>query len=360
MIPLRLWVDEKWRRKYTHIPLLFPLWGIVTSEKAPFQKRLFERYRFDQSLYALAGSTEDADVFLLPYRFNVLREKDPDLVREVARAAYDAKKPVLIDGTGDIEYPTDIPHAITLRSGGYRFLRESNDIQQPLYADDLLETLCAGNLQIRRKSAKARVGFAGWATLEPLATAKTILKELPDRLHSVFDSRYRACKKGIFFRREALAVLRRSSLVEPNFIQRASYSAHTATASDDPAILQEAFVQNLLESDYGLDVRGDANASARLFEILSLGRIPVIVDTERNFPFDDELDYSRFSLIVDFRDIKQLPRRIAAFHDSLSNEKFEAMQRAARDAYRNYFRVDAMTKHVVKRIFDRMHDVRFS
>jgi len=39
------------------------------------------------------------------------------------------------------------------------------------------------------------------------------------------------------------------------------------------------------------------------------------VDTERNFPFSDKIDYSSFALIIDFRDIKKLPERIAEFHN---------------------------------------------
>ena len=108
--------------------------------------------------------------------------------------------------------------------------------------------------------------------------------------------------------------------------------------------LREEMLDTILGSDYALDVRGDANDSTRLFEILSLGRIPVIVDTERNFPFSDKVDYSSFALIVDFRDIKKLPERIAEFHKNISPERFEEMQRNAREAYVKYFRIDALMR----------------
>jgi len=118
--------------------------------------------------------------------------------------------------------------------------------------------------------------------------------------------------------------------------------------------LREEMVDIILGSDYALDVRGDANDSTRLFEILSLGRIPVIVDTERNFPFSDKVDYSSFALIVDFRDIKNLPERIAEFHTTVSPERFEQMQKNARDAYENYFRIDALTRLIVEELRARL------
>ena len=113
-------------------------------------------------------------------------------------------------------------------------------------------------------------------------------------------------------------------------------------------------VETILQSDYALDVRGDANDSTRLFEILSLGRIPVIVDTERNFPFSDKIDYSSFALIVDFRDINHLAERVAQFHKNVSPERYEQMQRNARDAYINYFRIDALMRLIVEELRAKM------
>ena len=109
-------------------------------------------------------------------------------------------------------------------------------------------------------------------------------------------------------------------------------------------------VETILESDYALDVRGDANNSARLFEILSLGRIPVIIDTERNLSFSNKVDYASFALTIDFRDIGKLSQRIAEFHENISPFHFEEMQKNARQAFIHYFRIDAIMRHVVEEI----------
>jgi hypothetical protein len=83
---------------------------------------------------------------------------------------------------------------------------------------------------------------------------------------------------------------------------------------------------------------------------MALGRIPVILDTECNFPFSDKIDYTSFALIVDFRDIKKLPELIAEFHKNISPERFEQMQKNAREAYINYFRVDALIRPIVEEL----------
>ena len=74
------------------------------------------------------------------------------------------------------------------------------------------------------------------------------------------------------------------------------------------------------------------------------------MDTERNFPFSDVVDYSSFALIVDFRDIERLPERIAEFHKNISSERFEQMQKNARDTYVNYFRIDALMLPIVEEL----------
>ncbi len=353
---LTFFVDPAWRRVGQHIPLLYPFWGNAQSSNTPFYKTLFDQYSFDTRYYRITDNPEHADMVLLPYGHRLTLLQFPDLLTTCAVVAEQLHLPLLIDGTGDIECSVDLPNTLVLRYGGYRFEKKDNEIHIPLYADDLLERYAGGVWSPRHKSAGdiPTVGFAGWGALSMMQTVRAFVKEIPDRLRSVFDYRYHAKKKGVFFRAAAIAALEHSPIVKANIVRRRGYSGHTGTADASPEQLRREFVDNLLGSDYCLDVRGDANASIRLFEITSLGRIPVIVDTERNFPFSDALDYATFSLRVDMRDVNQLPERIAAFHASLTDEQFVEMQRAARAAFEQYFCVEAITRHLMRAIAERL------
>jgi hypothetical protein len=130
-------------------------------------------------------------------------------------------------------------------------------------------------------------------------------------------------------------------------LRRETYSGYLAHEEDEIASVRKEFVNILLNSDYALDVRGDTNGSMRLFEALSLGRTPVVIDTERILPCADVLDYSQFALIVDIAELPHLADRIVAFHNKLTPEMFKNMQIKAREAYRNYFRIDALTQYLV-------------
>ncbi len=347
-----LYVDPAWRKEgMHHVPLLHPFWGNpINREKTPFQWQLFERHHFDTAQYDVTDDMARADMILMPYSHNHAVLFAPDILTLCIRTSKESGKPLLIDGVGDIERPIEIPNSYVIRYGGYRFSKKENEIHVPPYADDLLEIYFGGELQLRKKEKTPSISFAGWAKLTPRQQARAIIKELPDRIRGVFDSRYAAKKKGVFFRREAVDVLKNSIEVVPNFLVRRSYSGNSNTAEKSQEELRREFVENLLGSEYALDVRGDANASIRLFEILALGRIPVIVDTQRNFPFSDKVDYKAFSVIVDFRDLQKLPHILAEFHKKLTDEDFIAMQKAARDAYVNFFRVDNITRPLIEEI----------
>ncbi len=345
------YINPAWRRPtLQHIPLLYPFWGNSLTESVPFWRKLFARRGFDTNYYAITEDPAAADMVLMPYSHTVVLASAPELLELCAAEARRLGKRLLIDGLGDVERPVPIPEAVVLRYGGYRFEHRPNVIQVPLYADDLLELYRGGVLEVRHKGGKPVIGFAAWAALTPAQALRAVLKELPVRLWALFDGRYAACKKGIFFRRAAIKVLQASQEVVANFIIRTTFSANARTMSGTPQDLQRDFVENLLSSDYGLCIRGDANASVRLFETLSLGRIPVLLDTECVLPFADVLDYKTFSLIVDFRDLERLPERIAEFHARLSDEQFVAMQERAREAYLQYFRVDALMPHLLREL----------
>ncbi|MDE1919375.1 MAG: exostosin family protein [Patescibacteria group bacterium] len=346
---LSLYVDPAWRRAGAHhTPLLNPWWGNPYGEESLFAKQMFDAYSCDTDYYTVTDDVRKADLVLAPYRQNWLLRFDKTLLATCISTARANGRPLLVDGSGDIEESINDTDIYVLRYGGYRFIHEPGRIQIPLYVDDLLERCRGGTLDIRKKGpGKPVVGFAGWAKLSPAQRARTIIKELPVRLRSIFDSRLRACTKGVLWREKAIGILKRSPQVTLSLRTRGSFSANTRTAEGDLRTLQEEMVGTILGSDYALDVRGDANNAARLFEILSLGRIPVIVDTERIFPFADKVDYSSFALIVDSRDLGRLPERIAEFHGRISPERFEEMQRNAREAFVRFFRIDAIMRSVV-------------
>lgn len=348
---LRLFVDPAWRRSGLHAPLMYPFWGNPNEASSLFAKEMFDTFSFDTRQYTIIHDAQHADMVFAPYRHVWLLQNDPELLATCIVYARTHGLPLLIDGVGDVEYPISYEHAYVLRIGGYRFLPEKNRIQIPPASDDLLMRCRDEKLSVRPKTEGVpSVGFAAWIHYPKLQALRTIAREAPLRVRGVFDDRYRACTKGVFWRKRAVDVLQSSPRVSLNVRARMSFSGTTKTAEKDMRDLREELVRTILDSDYALDVRGDANDATRLYEILSLGRIPVILDTERNFPFSDVVKYRDFAIIVDFREVSRLPEIIADFHARVSAGDYEDMQRKAHEAFVNHFRIDAQTKHIVRYI----------
>lgn len=366
---LRLYVNPAWRRDDSYSSLMIPFWGNPHEDTRFELKELFDAFSFDTRYYGITDDITQADMVFVPYRqWWLVRTADgPRLLKECAEAARNVNLPLLVDGIADGEHLLNIDNAYVLRIGGYRFLRkqhnlwgipphirwEPNRIEVPTQPGDFLHQCRGGILQIRpKREGVPVVSFAGIIRTTFKNMMHERLNELPLYLHGMRDTRYNAMSLGYFWRTRALRILEKSDKVACSFDAQDMYSSSTSVprSPQERKQMREQFVQRVLDSDYALDVRGNANASLRLYEILSLGRIPVILDTERILPFQDVVDWSRFSLIVDFRDIKYLPDIIADFHASVTPERFEDMQRAAREAYVKHFRVDAQLPHILREI----------
>ena len=99
---------------------------------------------------------------------------------------------------------------------------------------------------------------------------------------------------------QAIKALRECRDISVNFIIRNSYSSHANTIELLAEEARGQYIDNILKSDLSLAVRGDANISCRFYEILSLGRVPLFVDTDCVLPMENVVDYknSFFTLII--------------------------------------------------------------
>ena len=84
-------------------------------------------------------------------------------------------------------------------------------------------------------------------------------------------------------RREILNELRKSKLIQTNFIIRNGFQA----PGIDPLISKKEFMQNISDNLFTFCYRGAGNFSYRFYETLMMGRIPLLLDTDCVFPFEN-------------------------------------------------------------------------
>lgn len=352
--PVKLYVGPTYRSSISHIPLLYPFWGVAKKSSKAYVYDTMERYQFSKKDFTLVPQIADADYVLVPHSYRKLKMVDPKKFDAIAEEARRAHKPLLVDASGDIEWPVTTPNTVALRLSQYRYSVTPNEITIPFLADDLLQDYYGGELQLRKKGERPSVGFAGWAQFSLRQRVKTSIKELPITLASLIDPKRGAEHKGIFFRERTLRALRENTRVDSHLLSRTTYSGHAKTIQGTFEDNRREFVEILHNSDYALAVRGDANSSVRFYEALSLGRIPLFLDTACVLPLEDVIDYREFCVCVDHTDLSRIGDILADFHAQVSPETFEDMQRKARNAYEQFLRLDVFSHHLAQELRTRL------
>jgi hypothetical protein len=86
--------------------------------------------------------------------------------------------------------------------------------------------------------------------------------------------------------------------------------------------------------------------SIRLFETLSLGRIPILIDTDVVLPYEFAIDWNKYCIFANESTIGSIGRRVKEFHHNLGKEQFKNLQVACRDLYEQWLSPSGFFRHL--------------
>jgi hypothetical protein len=360
-----------------HAPLLYPFWGFRSPYgEGALGRRAHEHYiEHGSELFNLTGLREAA-LAVLPFHWEQV--VDYDIYHSAKRAGDDARGPARLvcraeefvasaarEGRRSAVFfshdQTDavpLDNAVVFRTSMLASARRPNEHAMPFWMPDEVEALFGGELPLREKAGRPSVGFCGHNPLKLDARAK-----LGHKLSAVPGASRVARRLGVNLagdhpfraRAEALASVSRSRDVEANFILRdAWFNGAFVGGRVDLQLMDEsrrAFTENMFGSDYVLCTRGGGNYSIRFYETLSSGRIPVFVDTDCVLPFEEWIDWRRYCVWVEGREVSRVAERIAEFHEGLSPAEFKDRQRACRRLWEEWLSPYGFFKNM-RRYFD--------
>lgn len=316
-----------------YLEILNPNFGFKKRKNIFGDKDIFDD--FNEKIVEVVDDPAQCDFILIPHSiFRV--NKNKEYVDGFIKISKDFSKKIIIFAIGDSTEVIDIPNSIILRTSQYKSLKKDNEIIVPAYATDLSYEK---PIEFRKKSDKSVIGFCGWANVNGLSAKFSFFIKNHFRLSGAF-------KQGIYFRIKAINILNKSKSVLPNFIIRSSYSASEKTIELDAVKAREEYRRNMIESDFILAPKGDGNFSVRFYEALSLGRVPILIDTDCPMPMEDKIDYSKFVLKVDHKDINKIDKIVADFYSNLSDDEWANMQREAKRAFDQYLRIDVFLRYI--------------
>lgn len=249
-----------------------------------------------ESQWVEVDSIQDCDVAIFPRKaFNPESLGFDHSVFDAVQEAGYYSKPFVIDATCDSDAPLEIPTAAILRFGLYRSLKQDYETERPYWTNYETKKQLE-SLPILPRSQKPAVGFCGTTAsagkyfkigkMLPTQISKTILSQ--GRWSRKFDIRM---KKGMShkLREIAIKLLIEDKKIDDQFDVTNSLKDYYNVLNSNRNLLEKKFVENLGKCDYALCVRANGNYSGRFYMTLNAGRIPLVVDTDRVFPFENQI-----------------------------------------------------------------------
>jgi hypothetical protein len=276
---------------------------------------------------------KDAEGFLLPSNVSFY---SPKRLKEIG---------VIATGLGLPSIGFDIGHErrkpewldYIIRFSWYRALQEPGAIISPAYLDseglDLMAEMGIQQLTPMKKPDVPTIGFCG---REGGKLGLAIWRVLPKRLTRWMASNFFCgTTRGIRMtccyplRVDSIQILEKDPRIQMNRIRRGRLGAQPTAKGQ----LRRQFLNNLTNNAYALCVRGTDNYSWRFYEALSLGRIPIVIDTDCVLPWEEQIPWERLILRVPSTCLTELPDRLWQWHSSFSPSEFQQLQLELRSVF---------------------------
>lgn len=346
---LKLYTDLTLLRLGHPVHLLIPFIGVMDYEndsKHVMAGRFDDYENNGKSLIDLT-TIEACDACLLPIFYPVsgdLSLFEQEIASFRIKVEASGKKIFVFVGHDLEKVKIRIRNAIVFNSAIYKSKQEKNTFSFPHFFEDYVFKYKNNSLSFRKKKQTPIVGFCGYAPPLELELGKEkflgLLKLAAN--YAGLMKRY-PNKAAHSYRARALICLLRSKKITTNFRIKKTFAfgptgmLNTGSSTEANDTFRLNFVNNIIESDYTLCVRGLGNNSIRFAEALCCGRIPVFVNTDSVLPFDFLINWKQLCVWVEEKDIDNIDQKIIEFHNKITEAEFQELQKRLRFLWEEYF-----------------------
>lgn len=145
-------------------------------------------------------------------------------------------------------------------------------------------------------------------------------------------------------RKPLLNALRKCPDVVCDFIEREQF---WGGKPHDPVLVRE-FRKNMLSAHFNMCSRGAGNFSIRFYQSLSVGRVPILMDTDMILPFEDEIPWDEICVRSSVNEEDLIQKMLTFYH----SRDIEKTQQQILDIYDKYFDQEAYFTCMVKKFYD--------
>lgn len=300
-----LFTDHSLVTNKNHVEILIPFLGDTDKDPGHPQYGRFHRFRdIGGDFLNLIDDPLESDVFVYPRKWSPNSSDFMNFLLEAKR--FGKKVLVFFNDDSDCDMGLESEDVIVFRTSFYKSKQKKNEISFPGWSPDY------GVGPIREKTSMPVVGFCG-------------------------------CANNNLARFQALTEIHQSDKISDNFILYdrfwAGWGAGIAESTDYgyAKTARDNFRKNMRNSDYILCCRGAGNFSYRLYESLSAGRIPIIIDTDIVLPHEELIPWKDISIWIK-SETDSVVNSILAEHQKIAAEQFIEKQQLCRKVYENFIR----------------------
>lgn len=318
---------------------------------------VFQQF-IDQNLWQEVPKITECDVAIFPHK-----AFDPETLQRNDKcflAAQEAKaygKPVIIDASSDSDAPLDLPSAQVLRFGLYKTLQKPYETERPYwFSQNTYQNLFSLPIYSPRQPV---VGFCGTTASEgkwfkiaralPLGISRKLLSQ--GNSAQPLDIRI---KKGMShsLRAKCLDILAKDSRVKDNFDVTNQLQDYYNPANFNRQLLEQKFVTNMGSCLYNLCIRANGNYTSRFYMTLIAGRIPLVLDTDCVFPWEENLHMVK----VPVQALDRIGDFMIQHFESFSDRELMDMQQENRQVYQNFMAPHKFIPNFIESVVDRQRE----
>jgi hypothetical protein len=236
----------------------YPVIELISKEIGLFQNSI------PSNLLSQSTSLQKCDAILVPHDAFYFH-KNKNYIAFLNKLSKD--KPIIFSDRGDFPKNTRFQMGIALRVAVAPGEQRSNKILVP-YNVESLDFLPYNNY-----TDKPRLSFVGY--LPKLSMGRLYRSILHTPSHPLQGN-------GAYVRKRTIRKIKKLEF-ETYILERDTYGASRKTARNLDVSRNE-YLDSISDSDFVLSPRGDANQSARFYEALSCGRLPIVPNSRMQFP----------------------------------------------------------------------------
>ncbi|MBN3583016.1 hypothetical protein JYB64_11520 [Algoriphagus aestuarii] len=281
----------------------------------------------------------EADWFFVPVFITSLTSPDgQNFIREFSELGTSLGKPVGVFSNSDYLTNPGTDSVWIFSPGTYASLEKLVELPAIIPFDPIIKWF-DGQWKPLSKENSNTLGFCGQATLHPLKALKDYFKMFQVRKEIQSGNSpflYVPFFLPVWERARLLGLIKKKKTLKSDFILRQKYKG--GLGSEQHALQTEKeFFENIERNLFTVCLRGSGNYSVRFYQTMAMGRIPVLIDTDSNLPYEERIPYQELIVRVPYADRGKVDVYIQKFLERKSNEDLKKIQSRCREIWKKAF-----------------------